>query len=169
MLNAIADAGKAVIGVGKISDIFAGSGVTESIPIQGNTDGLCKTMALTERDFEGLCFVNLVDFDMLYGHRQDIDGYAAALAEFDRWLPDFLTKTGPEDVVMVTADHGCDPGDGHTDHTREYVPLLVFGQKLRPANLGTRSSFADVAATVAELLHVSCDGAGESFAKELGL
>ena len=164
MLNAISEQGQAAIGVGKINDIFAGSGVTESIPTRGNTDGLAKTLALADRDFQGLCFVNLVDFDMLYGHRQDPDGYAAALAEFDRWLPDFLAKLGPEDVVLITADHGCDPSDQSTDHTREYVPLLALGQGIRPVNLGTRSTFADLAATVCELLGVSYATPGESFA-----
>ena len=124
MLNAIEDAGKTVIGVGKISDIFAGSGVTESFPTKGNTHGLSVTMELAERDFEGLCFVNLVDFDMLYGHRNDPDGYAAALAEFDAWLPEFLEKLGPEDAVLLTADHGCDPGDASTDHSREPFHVL---------------------------------------------
>lgn len=164
MLNAISEQGQAAIGVGKINDIFAGSGVTESIPTRGNTDGLAKTLALADRDFQGLCFVNLVDFDMLYGHRQDPDGYAAALAEFDRWLPDFLAKLGPEDAVFITADHGCDPSDQSTDHTREYVPLLALGQGIRPVNLGTRSTFADLAATVCELLGVAYETPGESFA-----
>ena len=164
MLNAISEQGQAAIGVGKINDIFAGSGITESIPTRGNTDGLQKTLALADRDFRGLCFVNLVDFDMLYGHRQDPDGYAAALAEFDRWLPDFLAKLGPEDVVFITADHGCDPSDQSTDHTREYVPLLALGQGIRPVNLGTRSTFADLAATVCELLGVAFETPGESFA-----
>ena len=164
MLNAISEQGQAAIGVGKINDIFAGSGVTESMPTRGNTDGLAKTLALADRDFQGLCFVNLVDFDMLYGHRQDPDGYAAALAEFDRWLPDFLAKLGPEDAVFITADHGCDPSDQSTDHTREYVPLLALGQGIRPVNLGTRSTFADLAATVCELLGVAFETPGESFA-----
>ena len=164
MLNAISEQGQAAIGVGKINDIFAGSGVTESIPTRGNTDGLAKTLALADRDFQGLCFVNLVDFDMLYGHRQDPDGYAAALAEFDRWLPDFLAKLGPEDAVFITADHGCDPSDQSTDHTREYVPLLALGQGIQPVNLGTRSTFADLAATVCELLGVAFETPGESFA-----
>ena len=164
MLNAISEQGQAAIGVGKINDIFAGSGVTESVPTRGNTDGLAKTLALADRDFQGLCFVNLVDFDMLYGHRQDPDGYAAALAEFDRWLPDFLQKLGPEDMVFITADHGCDPSDQSTDHTREYVPLLALGQGIRPVNLGTRSTFADLAATVCELLGVAFETPGESFA-----
>lgn len=164
MLNAISEQGQAAIGVGKINDIFAGSGVTESVPTRGNTDGLAKTLALADRDFQGLCFVNLVDFDMLYGHRQDPDGYAAALAEFDRWLPDFLAKLGTEDAVFITADHGCDPSDQSTDHTREYVPLLALGQGIRPVNLGTRSTFADLAATVCELLGVAYETPGESFA-----
>ena len=113
-------------------------------------------------DFEGLCFVNLVDFDMLYGHRQDVDGYAAALAAFDAWLPEFMAQMRPEDILMITADHGCDPGDSHTDHTREYVPLLVYGAPVQPVNLGTRPTYADIAATVADYLSVPYDGAGES-------
>ena len=167
MLNAISESGQQVISVGKINDIFAASGVTESNPTRGNTDGLNKTMALAERDFTGLCFVNLVDFDMLYGHRQDPDGYAAALAEFDRWLPGFMEKMGPDDLVMITADHGCDPCDQSTDHTREYVPLLVLGRQVQPVNLGTRSTFADVAATVSELLGVEYETEGASFAKDI--
>ena len=156
-----------VIGVGKIGDIFAGSGVTESHPTKGNADGMARTLSLAQRDFAGLCFVNLVDFDMLYGHRQDPDGYARALAEFDRFLPLLLEKLGPEDVLMVTADHGCDPSDASTDHTREYVPLLVLGQQIQPVNLGTRASFADVAATVRDLLGVQYETEGSSFAPQL--
>lgn len=166
MLNAISGSGKDVIGVGKISDIFAGSGVTESYPTKGNLHGLSVTMELAEKDFTGLCFVNLVDFDMLYGHRNDPDGYAAALAEFDRWLPGFLEKLGPEDAVLLTADHGCDPGDSSTDHSRENVPLLIFGQKVRPADLGVRTTFADVAATVCGMLDVKFDAAGENLIGE---
>jgi len=167
MLNAISDAGMQVLGVGKIGDIFAGSGLTKSTPTKGNTDGLQKTLALAERDFTGLCFVNLVDFDSMYGHRQDPDGYARALAEFDRWLPTFLAKMGKEDLVILTADHGCDPSDNSTDHTREYVPLLIFGEQVRPVNLGTRSTFADVAATVCDLLDVSYTLEGTSFAQDI--
>lgn len=118
--------------------------------------------------FTGLCFVNLVDFDMLYGHRRDIDGYAAALTEFDRWLGAFLPTLGEDDVVMITADHGCDPAyTATTDHTREYVPLLVLGKGVKPGNLGTKATFADIAATVTDLLGVHWDGAGTSFAKEI--
>ena len=166
MLNAISEAGLNVIGVGKIGDIFAGSGVTESYPTKGNADGMGRTLALAGRDFAGLCFVNLVDFDMLYGHRQDPDGYARVLAEFDRWLPEFLELLGPDDAVLITADHGCDPSDRSTDHTREYVPLLLLGQGIKPVNLGTRSTFADVAAAVCELLGVPFETVGSSMAKE---
>ena len=120
------------------------------------------------RDFHGLCFVNLVDFDMLYGHRRDIDGYAKALTEFDRWLGAFLPKLGEEDILMITADHGCDPSyTATTDHTREYVPLLVLGKAVKPVNLGTRGSFADIAATVTELLGVPFETPGKSFAREI--
>ena len=169
MLDALKNAGKDVIGVGKIHDIFAGRGLTETIYTHGNTHGLEVTMELAERDFEGLCFVNLVDFDSMYGHRQDPDGYARALREFDGWLPDFLAKLGPDDLVMVTADHGCDPGDDSTDHTREYVPLLVLGQRVTPADLGTRTPFCAVAKTVTDLLGVQFSCPGRSFRKQLGL
>ena len=168
MLNAISEQGQAAIGVGKINDIFAGSGITESIPTRGNTDGLAKTLALADRDFQGLCFVNLVDFDMLYGHRQDPDGYAAAVAEFDRWLPDFLAKLGPEDLVMITADHGCDPGyAATTDHTREYVPLVCLGPGVKPGNLGTLPGFAHIAATAADVLGVELDTPCPSLARQI--
>ena len=167
MLDAISQAGMDVIGVGKIWDIFAGRGVTEKQLIQGNTDGMAKTMALADRDFHGLCFVNLVDFDMLYGHRQDPDGYARALTEFDRWLPGFRAKLRPEDLVLITADHGCDPSDQSTDHTREYTPLVAFGPAVKPANLGTRGCFADTAATVAEYLGVSLKTPGVSYLPEI--
>ena len=167
MLNAISEAGLSVIGVGKISDIFSGSGVTESIRTKGNTDGLHKTIELAEREFEGLCFVNLVDFDMLYGHRQDADGYAKALAEFDRWLPEFLEKIDDDNILMLTGDHGCDPSDDHTDHTRENVPLLVLGKGVKPVNLGVRATFADVAATICDLLDVEYETPGTSFAEAI--
>ena len=168
LLDVLKDAGLDSIAVGKIYDIFAHRGATEQVYTQGNTDGLAKTLAYGERDFHGLCFVNLVDFDMLYGHRRDVDGYARALTEFDAWLPGFLEKLGPEDLVMITADHGCDPAyTATTDHTREYVPLVVLGQKVKPVNLGTRGSFADIAATVAELLAVPLETPGTSFAPAL--
>ena len=168
LLDAIKDAGKASIAVGKIYDIFAGRGTTEHVYNQSNANGLEHAMHYAEQDFEGLCFVNLVDFDMVYGHRRDPEGYANALNEFDAWLPGFMEKLGEEDLVMITADHGCDPCFTQTsDHTREYVPLVVLGKGVRPANLGTRTSFADIAATVAQLLDVQLDTPGRSFAKEI--
>ena len=168
LLDVLKAAGKASIGVGKIHDIFAGRGLTEHVYNKSNADGMNHTMNYAKTDFEGLCFVNLVDFDMVYGHRRDIDGYAKALSEFDAWLPGFLAELGQEDLVLITADHGCDPGyTATTDHTREHVPLLVLGKGVKPANLGTRESFADVAATIAELLGVELDTPGKSFAKEI--
>ncbi len=166
--DAVKRAGYSSIGVGKIHDIFAGRGLTEYVYSQSNADGLEKTLAYAKKDFRGLCFVNLVDFDSIYGHRRDIDGYAQALTEFDRWLHDFLPAMGEDDILMITADHGCDPSyTTTTDHTREYIPLLVFGQRIRPVNLGTRKTFADIAATAAALLDIpfACDG--ESFADAL--
>ena len=166
--EAVKDAGLASIGVGKIHDIFAGIGLTEYVYNKTNADGMAHTDRYAAQDFTGLCFVNLVDFDMQFGHRRDIDGYANALTEFDRWLGQFVEKLGDEDVVMITADHGCDPAyTATTDHTREYVPLLVLGKKVKPVNLGTRASFADIAATVAELLDISLVTSGKSFAKEI--
>ena len=164
---ALKKAGKASIGVGKIYDIFAGCGLTEHVYNKSNADGMNHTLHYADMDFEGLCFVNLVDFDMNFGHRRDIDGYANALTEFDAWLPSLLEKLGDEDVVMITADHGCDPAYlATTDHTREYVPLLVLGKKIKPVNLGTRESFADIAATVAQMLNVKLDTPGKSFMEE---
>ena len=154
MLDAILAAGKQTIGVGKIHDIFAGKGIGETIRTSGNTEGLQVTLELADRDFEGLAFVNLVDFDMLYGHRRDIAGYAAAAAEFNNWLPTFMDKMRPGDVLMVTADHGCDPSyTKTTDHTREYVPYLVCGKGVKPGvDLGTRLCFGTIAQTVCEYL-----------------
>ena len=162
LCDAVSAAGKTMWGVGKISDIFAAQGINRCDLTHGNAEGMDMAMKAVQTDFEGLCFINLVDFDMLYGHRQDVDGYAAALTAFDRWLPDFMAQMKEEDVLMITADHGCDPGDSHTDHTREYVPLLVYGASVQPVNLGTRSTYSDIAATVAEYLDVSYGGAGDS-------
>ena len=168
LLDAIKAAGKDSIAVGKIFDIFAGIGTTEHVYNKSNADGLDHTSHYAKQDFEGLCFVNLVDFDMLFGHRRDINGYAKALAEFDAWLPGFLAQLGDDDLVMITADHGCDPGyAATTDHTREYVPLLILGKQVKPVDLGTRTSFADIAATVAQLLNVELDTPGQSFADQI--
>lgn len=163
MLDAIKNQGMTVWAVGKISDIFAGRGVTEKTLTRSNEDGMKKAVEALKRDFEGLCFINLVDFDMLYGHRQDVDGYASAFAAFDEWLPSFLSGMKREDILIITADHGCDPGDSHTNHTREYVPLIVYGEKAVPRNLGIRKTFADVAASVTKYLGVCYECPGESF------
>lgn len=156
MLDLLQAAGKATIGVGKIHDIFAGKGVGETIRTSGNTEGMKVTLELADRDFEGLAFVNLVDFDMLYGHRRDVAGYAAAIAEFDAWLPGFIDKMRPDDILMITADHGCDPSyQKTTDHTREYVPYLIYGPQLaQGVNLGTRYCFGTIANTVCDALGV---------------
>ena len=166
--EAVKAAGLASIGVGKIHDIFAGRGLTDYVYNKSNAHGMAHTDAYAATDFHGLCFVNLVDFDMVYGHRRDPVGYAKALSEFDAWLGSFLPKLGPEDLVMITADHGCDPGyTATTDHTREYVPLLVLGSRVRPGDLGTLPSFAHIAATAAQLLGVPLDTPGESFASRI--
>ena len=168
MLDAIKAAGLSSIAVGKIHDIFAGYGDTEYVYNKSNRDGMEHAAHYAAQDFTGLCFVNLVDFDMLFGHRRDIDGYANALTEFDTWLRDFLPTLGEDDLVMITADHGCDPAyTATTDHTREYVPLLVLGKQVSPKNMGTRVGFADIAATVTELLGVKYETTGVSFAKEI--
>ena len=168
MLDAIKAAGLESIAVGKIHDIFAGQGDTAYVYNKSNANGMEHTLRFAGEDFTGLCFVNLVDFDMQFGHRRDIPGYARALNEFDAWLPSLLEKLGDEDIVMITADHGCDPSyTATTDHTREYVPLLVLGKAVSPKNLGTRKSFADIAATVTDLLGVEYETEGESFAADI--
>lgn len=149
MLDQLKEAGKAVISVGKIKDIFAGKGITEAVYTKGNTEGIERTLSYLEQDFEGLCFVNLVDYDMLYGHRNDVDGYAGALTYFDGKLPEIMDKLRDEDILMITADHGCDPGyTVSTDHSREHTPFLMYGKQVTPGNLGTRETFADIGATV---------------------
>ena len=153
-LDAIKAAGLDVIAVGKITDIFAGKGVTESIFTHSNDEGMKVTAEIAARDFNGICFTNLVDFDMLYGHRQDALGYAKAMMAFDAWLADFYPTLGEEDVLIITADHGCDPADVSTDHTREYVPMLVYGKSVTPENLGTKLGFDTVANTVLSLLGI---------------
>lgn len=163
MLDQIKDAGQSVIAVGKIKDIFAGKGITEFTYTQGNEEGIEKTLEYLKQDFCGLCFINLVDYDMLYGHRRDIDGYAKALAYFDKKLPELLENMREEDVLMITADHGCDPGyTKTTDHTREHTPFLMYGKNIKPVNLGTRDGFSDVAATVLDYLGIEQKVAGKS-------
>ena len=153
-MDAIGESGLDVISVGKIYDIFSGAGIKKSLPTHNNTEGMETLLEVQKTDFRGLCFANLVDFDMLYGHRQDIDGYAAALTAFDSWLPTFLAGMNEDDVLMITADHGCDPGDQSTDHTREMVPLFLYGKGVEPKNLGTILGFDSIGSTAAKLLGV---------------
>ncbi|MBE6678403.1 MAG: phosphopentomutase [Ruminococcaceae bacterium] len=154
-LNRISDKGLSVIAVGKINDIFAGSGITAAYKTKSNKEGMELTSRIQSEDFEGLCFVNLVDFDMIYGHRRDVSGYAAAAREFDAWLEGFIKGMRPDDVLMISGDHGCDPGYGHTDHTREYTPLLIYGSHIKPLDLGEGASFALIGKAAEELLGVS--------------
>ena len=164
MMDALMRQGHEVIAVGKISDIFAGRGVTRSTGVnENNADGMEKTLRIQQEDFTGLCFVNLVDFDMTYGHRRDIAGYARATTEFDVQLGTFMEHMREDDVLMITADHGCDPGAPGTDHTREYVPLLVYGAPIRQGlNLGTYPTFAMIGATVADMFGAGLTTKGES-------
>ncbi len=167
LLDAVKAAGKTVYAIGKISDIFAGQGVTEKVFTESNDQGMAYTLEALDKDFEGLCFTNLVDFDMKYGHRRDIPGYAAAYAAFDKWLPGFMEKMTDDDLLMITADHGCDPGYLETtDHTREYTPLFVYGKKVEPYVFGTRPTFSDIAATAADWLGVDFDCPGRSLIGE---
>jgi len=166
VLDFLAAAGREVIAVGKIKDIFAGQGITRSVPTGENLAGINAILDLLRRDFSGLVFANLVDFDMKYGHRNDVNGYARALEEFDSYLPRIMDELAGDDVLVITADHGCDPTTASTDHSREYVPVIVYGNEIKPdTDLGTRESFADLGLTVAALLDVRIEGiAGSSFA-----
>lgn len=154
MLDQIKEAGKEVIAVGKIYDIFGGQGITESVYTKSNKEGIEKTLSYMDIDFEGICFTNLVDFDMLYGHRNDIDGYAGALKEFDDSIPQILEKLREDDILLITADHGCDPSTASTDHSREYTPLIMYGLPIEPKNLGTRETFADISATILKYFNI---------------
>lgn len=160
--------GLEVKAAGKIEDIFAGQGITFSIHTKNNKEGIEKTIQLLQDNFEGIIFTNLVDFDMLYGHRNDVDGYAKALKEFDNSLPDIIKHLKEDDLLIITADHGCDPTTPSTDHSREYVPLLLYGKNVKNGvNLGTRETFSDVAATVAEYLNIGKTLFGNSFLNEI--
>lgn len=167
-LNKLKDAGKTVIGVGKIGDIFSMEGLTESNPTKHNEDGVKQTIEVMKRPFEGLCFVNLVDFDSLYGHRRDPEGYARALEAFDAALPAVMDGFGEDDLLIITADHGNDPVHPGTDHTREYVPILIWSPSLSGGvSIGVRSTFSDVAATILENFGLAPMEHGTSFLKEL--
>ncbi len=160
--------GLETIGVGKIYDIFAGKGLSEFERTVSNDDGMKKTSEYQLRSFNGLCFVNLVDFDMLYGHRNDVDGYARAISEFDSWLGGFMSRMKENDVLMIAADHGCDPSTPSTDHSREYIPLLVYGKSVKHGvNLGTRLTFADISATVLDIFGIGNTLSGTSFWNEI--
>jgi len=167
LLDVLSSEGFDTLAVGKISDIFAGRGIGNSVRTTGNIDGMQKTIAHLSESFRGLCFVNLVDFDMMYGHRNDVDGYAAALSAFDLQLGELISRMGPADALIVTADHGCDPGSPSTDHSREYVPMLLVGAAIKPGvNLGTRLGFCDISASVLEAFGLKNPMPGNSFLGE---
>ena len=155
--------GYRIIPIGKIYDIFAGKGLEKAIPTISNADGMEKLSEALSEDFTGLCFVNLVDFDMVYGHRNDVEGYAKALSEFDLWLGEAIPQIKEDDLLIITADHGCDPLTPSTDHSREYTPLLVYSKGIKSVNLGTRESFADIGKTVADLFSAENSLSGKSF------
>ena len=168
ILNYAAEHGYEVRAVGKIEDIFNRSGITHAVHTGGNMDGVERTLAWLKEDFSGILFVNLVDFDMLYGHRNNVEGYGKALTELDGRLPEIINAMKDDDILFITADHGCDPSTESTDHSREYTPLLVYGKKVKAGiNLGTRKGFSDIAATIAEYLDVEADIAGESFLSQV--
>ena len=154
ILDALKEKGLDVIAVGKIEDIFASEGITEAIHTKSNSNGMDVTLEIAKRDWKGLCFVNLVDFDSKYGHRQDVDGYAAALTQFDIRLGELLATLTEDDLLIITADHGCDPGDDDTDHSREYVPLLLYSSDIKAKNLGTLCGFGSVAKLISDVLKV---------------
>ena len=164
LLDFVKEKGQKVKAVGKIEDIFNKSGITDSIHTHGNMESVDKTLEYMKEQFEGIIFTNLVDFDMLFGHRNDIQGYADALIKFDKRIPEILNMLKDDDILIITADHGCDPTTKGTDHTREYVPLLIFGTKIRNSvNLGTRQTFSDIAATIGEYLEIDHKFKGNSF------
>ena len=167
LLDRVVQAGKSVFAVGKIEDIFAGQGITAAVHTENNMDGIDKTLQAMSSSGTGLVFTNLVDFDMVYGHRNNAAGYAEALQAVDRRLPELIAALRQDDVLILTADHGCDPTTASTDHSREHVPLLVLGAHVRPVDLGTRESFADVAASIAHWLHTESPAAGASFAGDV--
>lgn len=163
-LEYVEEAGMPMVAVGKIKDIFTGKGVTESVSIKNNMDGVDKTLEMMKSHNNGFIFTNLVDFDMKFGHRNDVEGYAKALEEFDDRMPELKEALGDNDVLIITADHGCDPTTEGTDHSREYVPVLVYGKNLKEnVDLGTRNCFCDIGKTVLDLLNIENDLVGESF------
>lgn len=168
MLDVIYENNKDVIAIGKIEDLFSGRSITKAIHTSGNTDGIEKTINEIEQDTEGLIFTNLVDTDMLYGHRNDIQGYARALEYFDSKIPEIMNKLKDTDMLIVTADHGNDPSTPSTDHSREYIPILIYGKHIKEnVNLGTRRTFADISATILDILNMQRLENGESFKQDI--
>jgi phosphopentomutase len=167
VLNELKDEKYDVIAIGKIKDIYDGEGITEAIKIKSNHHGMEETINVAKRDFNGLCFVNLVDFDALYGHRRDAIGYAKSVEEFDRDLDHLLEYLTPQDLLIICADHGNDPTHTGTDHTREHTPLLVYNNSLDGMNLGIRKTFADIGATISDNFKVKAPKVGKSFLKEI--
>lgn len=165
-MNFLQENGYDVIGVGKINEIFLKSGITKEVQSHNNVEGMARTKELLNYDFNGLCYVNLEDFDMIYGHRNNVDGYAKALSDFDRWLGDFVTSMNDNDLLIITADHGCDPGTESTDHSREYVPLIVYNKKAS-VNLGVRETYADIGKTILDNFNVENDLPGKSFYSDI--
>lgn len=164
MMDMLVEGGYTVKGVGKIYDIFAGKNIQTTVSIANNEEGMKRAMEIQEEDFKGLCFINLVDFDMLFGHRNDVDGYAKAMTDFDKQLGIFLKNMRTDDILIITADHGCDPAFAGTDHTRECVPMLMVGESIqKDISIGTRKSFSDVAATILDVFDLPIQTAGESF------
>jgi phosphopentomutase len=168
MLDVIKENNLSVMAVGKIEDIFAGVGVTDAVHTKSNMDGVEKTLEYMKTDKKGLIFTNLVDFDMTYGHRNDVEGYGNALKEFDNRLPEIMSSLKDKDVLIITADHGCDPTTASTDHSREYIPLLVYGKQIKPGvNIGIRNGFSDIAATILDMLNLPMKTKGKSFKEDI--
>lgn len=167
MLDYLKEDNKDVISIGKIYDIFNGFGITEKIKTVSNLDGINKTIEVMKKDFNGLLFTNLVDFDMMYGHRNDVEGYANAISEFDSKIPELLENLNEDDLLILTADHGCDPTTQGTDHTREQIPLIVYGKKMKVVDLGVRNSFSDIGKTVLDLFNIKNDLHGVSFKNDI--
>lgn len=168
MLDTLVENGLQVKAVGKINDIFAGKGISDMVRTKNNMDGVDKMLDYAKEDFEGLCFVNLVDYDMLYGHRNDVEGYAKALTEFDERIPEILGMLKDDDILMITADHGCDPITPSTDHSREYTPLVMYGKNIKAGvNLGTRETFADIATTILDYFNLKDDIKGTSMLEDI--
>lgn len=168
MLDQLKEKGYDVLAVGKINDIYGGKGITSTVRTKNNEEGIEVLIERTKEDFEGICFVNLVDFDMIYGHRNNVEGYGQALTYFDSQLPRVLEGLREDDILMITADHGCDPGTPSTDHSREYIPLVIYGKHIKDNhNMGTRKTFSDIAVTILDYFSIQPETAGTSFLKDI--